>query len=173
MSDLFNKAWRRYKNSVYKDCHDNVARYYDKIQKEKFDYVIIGEVWNHYTSDNIINKLGDARSEALSRQRIEVVMRKAMGIIIKSGAKPVIIKTIYIAPKEYVPCFYQNVKLRAHNKDASCERGVWNGDGSDWFNQLFKQLKTEYPSLIIIDPKRVQCSGKNCVTEIDGIPIYQ
>lgn len=165
--------WGRYKNNVYKDCHDNVARYYDNIQKEKFDYVIIGEVWNHYTGDNIINKLGDARSEALSRQRIEVAMRKAMGIIVKSGAKPVIIKTIYIAPKEYVPCFYQNVKLRAHNKDASCERGVWNGDGSDWFNQLFKQLKTEYPSLIIIDPKRVQCSGKNCVTEIDGIPVYR
>ena len=170
---IYQFDWGRYKNSVYKNCHDNTTRYYNLINSQKFDYVILGEVWENYDGDNIINQLGDKRSVKLSRQRIEKSFKIALDIIIKSGATPVLIKTIYIAPMGYTPCFYQNIKLRKNPGQNTCNTGVFSGDEKEWFSQLFSRLKSEYPSLILIDPKDAQCKGGRCITSIDGLPIYR
>jgi peptidoglycan/LPS O-acetylase OafA/YrhL len=170
---IYQFDWWYFKNTVYNECHDNTERYYDNIKKGKFDYVILGEVWMNYAGDNIINNIGDKRSINLSRVRIEAAMRNALDIIIKSGAKPVIIKTIYVMPQNYMSCFYQHIKIRKDYTPNSCNPNLWVGDNNEWFTQLFNKIKNDYPSLIVIDPKDVQCSGNTCKTDIDGIPVYR
>lgn len=39
--------------------------------------------------------------------------------------------------------------------------------------QLFSNLRDKYPSLIIIDPKDVQCPNGVCKAEIYGVPLYR
>lgn len=170
---IYQFDWWYFKNTVYQECHDNTEKYYDNIKKGKFDYVIIGEVWMNYAGDNIINNIGDKRSIDLSRERIEVSMRKALDIIVKSGARPVIVKTIYPMPQSYMSCFYQRIKTRKDYIPNSCNPTPWEGDNNEWFTQIFNEMKKDYPSLIVIDPKDVQCSGKTCKTDIDGIPVYR
>lgn len=170
---IYQFDWWYFKNTVYQDCHDNTKKYYDNIKEGNFDYVIIGEVWMNYASDNIINKIGDKRSTELSRQRIELAMKKAMDIIVESGATPVIIKSIYPMPQNYMSCFYQHIKTRSNYISNSCNTKLWSGDENEWFSLLFKKIKKDYPSLIIIDPKDVQCEGQKCKTDIDGIPVYR
>ncbi|WP_427166972.1 SGNH hydrolase domain-containing protein [Citrobacter koseri] len=36
-----------------------------------------------------------------------------------------------------------------------------------------RALLTEYPSLIFIDPKKIQCKNNNCISHIDSIPVYR
>ena len=173
LPDIYQFDWWYFKNTVYQECHDNTGKYYDNIKKGKFDYVIIGEVWNNYAGDNIINNIGDKRSVDLSRKRIEIAMTKAFDLIIKSGARPVIIKTIYNMPQNYMTCFYKHIKTRNDYISNSCNPTPWSGDDNEWFTQIFNKMKKDYPSLIVIDPKDVQCSGNICKTDIDGIPVYR
>jgi peptidoglycan/LPS O-acetylase OafA/YrhL len=170
---IYQFDWWYFKNTVYQECHDNTEKYYENIKKGKFDYVIIGEVWMNYAGNNIINRIGDKRSVDLSRGRIEVAMRNALDIIVKSGARPVIIKTIYSMPRHYMTCFYQHIKLREQLKTNSCSTNYFHGEQNQWFSQLFVKMKKEYPSLIFIDPKDVQCEGEICKTDINGIPVYR
>ncbi|PHI29479.1 acyltransferase family protein [Budvicia aquatica] len=173
LPDIYLFDWWYFKNKIYEECYDNTVKYYKNIENGKFDYVIIGEVWMNYANDNIINKLGDERSTALSRTRYEIALRKALDTIIRSGARPVIIKTIYSMPKNYMGCFYQKIKLRETNANDVCSFGVFNGDSNSWDSQIFNMLKIDYPSLIIIDPKDVQCQDDKCKTSINGIPVYR
>jgi len=173
LPDIYQFDWWYFKNTAYQECHDNTEKYYDNIKKGKFDYVIIGEVWMNYAGNNIINRIGDKRSVDLSQERIEVAMRKALDIIVKSGARPVIIKTIYPMPQNYMNCFYQHIKTRKDYISNSCNPTLWAGDNNEWFTQLFNKMKKDYRSLIVIDPKDVQCSGKTCKTDIDGVPVYR
>lgn len=170
---IYQFDWWYFKNTVYQECHDNTKKYYDHIKNGKFDYVIIGEVWPNYSGDNIINKMGDKRSLDLSRNRIELAIKKAMDIIITSGATPVIIKEIYPMPQNYMSCFYQHIKMRKDYTPNSCNPFLWSGNDNGWFTQLFNKLQSDYPTLILIDPKDVQCSGNVCKTDIDGIPVYR
>lgn len=81
--------------------------------------------------------------------------------------------TIYTMPPNYMTCFYKHIKLRTNYIDNACNPFMWTGDVNEWFSQLFETMKNEYPSLIIIDPKDIQCLGKTCRTDIDGVPIYR
>lgn len=170
---IYQFDWWYFKNTVYQECHDNTERYYNNIKSGKYDYVIIGEAWNNYAGDHVINKTGDKRSVELSRARIEVAMRKALDIIVASGARPAIIKTIYPMPENYMSCFYQHTKLRKDLPSGACSPNDFRGDDEQWFSQLFLKIKSEYPSLIIINPKNIQCEGRFCKTNINGIPVYR
>ncbi|MFZ4834212.1 acyltransferase family protein [Rouxiella sp. Mn2063] len=170
---IYQFDWWYFKNRVYQECHDNTEKYYDHIRNGNFDYVIIGEVWDAYSGDHIINNENDKRSIELSRERIKISIRKALDIIVKSGAKPVIIKTIYPMPENYMTCFQRRIKLREQYSGDSCNAALWHGDSNEWFTTLFNTLKNEYPTLIIIDPKDVQCSKDSCKTDINGVPVYR
>lgn len=170
---IYQFDWWYFKNTTYDECHENTKKYYDNIKRGNFDYVIIGEVWNNYAGDNVIKNVGDKRSTDLSRERIEIAMREALHIVVNSGAKPVIIKTIYSMPRNYMTCFYQHIKLRDRLATNACSTNNFHGDQNQWFSQLFVKMKRDYPSLIIIDPKDVQCEGGFCKTDINGIPVYR
>ncbi|PFA64710.1 acyltransferase, partial [Bacillus sp. AFS015802] len=44
---------------------------------------------------------------------------------------------------------------------------------TEWFSILFSKLNKDYPGLIVIDPKDIQCRGGTCKTEINGVPNYR
>jgi Predicted acyltransferases len=170
---IYQYDFWNYKGEVYQQCHDNVDAYYKEIQSGKYKYVIISEVWENYALFNIYNDARDKKSRELSIQRITKAAHDGITRIVASGATPVIVKSMYPMPRGYLTCFYEHFKTRSAYMSSSCNPEPWQGDSKLWTTTLFKNLQQDFPSLIIIDPKLVQCDGQNCKTEIDGIPLYR
>lgn len=173
LPNIYLYDWSNHKNTVYQRCYDQTAKYYQLIKNSHFDYVIFGQVWNNYASNHVINKLGDVRTVEESRKRVEKAMREALDIIIATGAKPVFIKTVNFMPSGFMTCFYENAKLRKDFADNNCNPKNYKGEGNTWMDQLFVKLKQDYPTLITIDPKDVQCDKNICLTDIEGVPVYR
>ncbi|WP_311886762.1 MULTISPECIES: acyltransferase family protein [unclassified Pseudomonas] len=167
----------KYTNALYQKCHDATRRYYDLIAKRHFKYVILGQFWEAYLDDDIVTRLDDPRSPELSQQRLGVAIRKALDIIVESGATPVFLENTLPMPAGINTCLLQQVKLRglmgSAEQSSLCATAPWSGAKEPALEQLFNELKAEYPGLIVIDPKIVQCKDAACMTTVDGLPVYR
>lgn len=169
--------WWKSKDTIYEACHNNVADYYDLIRKNHYKYVMIGQIWESYTGGSIVTKLDDERTTELSHQRFEVAIREALNIIKESGATPVFLKATFPMPPGVNECLARRVTLRdtmgSVESSQACESAAWDGTENPWLKSVFDQLKVEYPNLILIDPKDVQCTSEKCMTTVDGMPVYR
>lgn len=172
---LYN--WYKYKNALYEKCHNAAQRYYDLISRSQFKYVILGQYWEAYLTDAVVTKLDDPRSLELSHQRLSVAIREALDIIVISGAIPVFLKNTLPMPPGINECLFKQVKLRGFmgsaEQSSQCGSVRWSGVEDLVLVKLFSDLQAEYPSLIIIDPKGVQCKDGTCMTVVDGLPVYR
>ncbi|WP_167519676.1 acyltransferase family protein [Intestinirhabdus alba] len=156
----------------YKTCHDNVEQYYKQIKSKKYDYVIIAQVWPNYANFSVRSKLDEKSTPDNSIKEIGVSTEKGIRLIIESGATPVLINTMQPMPDNYLTCFYEHFKTRGKYVHNDCNQDSRPARVA-WVEQLFSNLKDKYPSLVIIDPKDVQCPNGVCKAEINGIPLYR
>lgn len=170
---LYQYDWWIHHNTVYSQCHINTNEYYRKIASEHFNYVIIGELWPMYVSDKIINHPSDARSPELAKTRLDIALRDAFNIITKSGAVPVVMKEIFTRPTGYESCMKEKIIHRESYQDGSCNVPNVAVPPRSWFDEEFTALKKDYPSLIVIDIKDVQCADNHCMTEVNGISVFR
>ena len=168
---------KKYKNGLYQKCHDATQRYYDLITRSHFQYVIIGQFWEAYLSADIVTEVDDPRSLELSQQRLGAAIRDALDIIVASGATPIFLMNTLPMPAGINECLLRQVKLRgwmgSDEQSSLCASSTWSGSEDPVLAKLFSDLQAEYPTLILIDPKGVQCEDGTCVTTIDGLPVYR
>lgn len=161
-----------YKGDYYQACHENVKKYYEAIRSHKYQYVIISQVWENYAAFRVREHITDASSSAESINTLTRATEQAVQDIIDAGAQPILIKSMFPMPANYLTCFYEHFKTRSEYAHQACNpQPQMNTDV--WTEQLFSTLQAKFPTLIVIDPKRVQCPGGVCKTEIDGIPLYR
>ncbi|HAU1682760.1 TPA: acyltransferase [Legionella pneumophila] len=165
--------WWHFKDTIYQDCYEQTEKYYRMIKENRYDYVIIGQVWNNYVSAHIINQLGDDYSAELTKKRLADALDKALGVIISSGAKPVLIESTALTHKNLHQCFFKHIKLRQHYNAEECRFTLTRSDNEIWLNQLFDNMQRKYPQLVIIDPKKIQCRDNVCDSDLNGIPVYR
>ncbi len=165
--------WWYFKKQIYPECREQTEKYYHMIRENHYDYVIIGQIWTNYLSDSVINHLGDERSLALTKKRLETALDQALNIITDSGAKPVLIQSTAVPKENSHDCFFKHIKFRRAYDPKECSFPLIVSSGEQWFNDLFDRMKAKYPQLIIIDPKKVQCENNQCKVEIHGIPTYR
>lgn len=171
---IWQYDWWIYKNKKYQACHDSTEDFYKQIKKNNYDYVILGEVWGNYINGpHIINNDNYERSDELTKQRVRAAAFKAMDIITASGATPVIINTIYIMPVGYQECLKHAAVWRTKISNTNCGETHMKNDENPYLSDLFKELAQNYPDLIFIDPKDVQCPENKCITQIDSLPVYR
>lgn len=168
---------KKYKNALFQKCHDAAQRYYEMIANKHFKYVILGQFWEAYLNGDIVTKRDDPHSLELSRQRFGVAIRQALDIIVASGAIPVFLENTLPMPSGINACLLRQVKLRglmgSVEQGNLCATTPWSGSKEPALETLFNDLKTEYPGLIVIDPKTVQCTGDACMNTVDGFPVYR
>lgn len=165
--------WWHFKNQIYQECYAETQRYYQMISANHYNYVLLGQNWSNYLSENVINELGDARSISLTKKRIKVALNEALKTIVASGAKPVIIKTSALMQEKSSDCFFKHIKLHKKYDSSECRFEVVSSTKDLWFEQLFAAMQERYPQLILIDPKKVQCLNNQCSADIKGIPVYR
>jgi peptidoglycan/LPS O-acetylase OafA/YrhL len=177
LPEVYLYDWYKYKNTLYQKCHDAAQQYYELIAKSHFKYVIVGQFWEAYLTDAIVTKLDDPRSVELSQQRLGVAIRKALDVIVKSGATPIFLMNTLPMPPGINECLLRQVKLRglmgSTEQSSRCALAPWSGAEEPVLAKLFGNLQAEYPRLIVIDPKDAQCKDGICITTIDGLPIYR
>ncbi|MDH1256414.1 MULTISPECIES: acyltransferase family protein [Pseudomonas] len=169
--------WYKAKNALYEKCHTAAQHYYHLIADSHFQYVIIGQFWEAYLTATIVTKLDDPRSLELTQQRLEVAVRQALDIIVDSGATPIVLMSTLPMPARINECLLRQVKLRgmlgSAEQSRSCAAVTWSGLEDPLLTRLFGQLQVEYPQLIVLDPKKVQCTDGTCLTSVNGVPVYR
>ncbi|MBY4841129.1 acyltransferase [Pantoea sp. DY-5] len=171
---IWQYDWWIYKDTVYDKCHEKTEHYFQLIQQNHYDYVVIGEVWEMYASGpHLITNIDDQRSEFLSKSRMNSALRNALNIIVETGARPVLIKTIFPMPQDYQECINKHEILREEFSSSACNALRPRGKDDAYIASLFEQVKADYPSLIIIDPKDIQCLKGKCISQIDSVPVYR
>ena len=165
--------WWHFRNQIYQECYDQTARYYRLIQNNHYDYVIIGQIWSNYLSNNVINHLDDKRSLELTQTRLKTALDDALTIIVNSGAKPVLVKSTALMQKNFHDCFFKHIKLRQPYHPEHCNFALSHSKKEQWLNNLFAEMQIKYPQLILIDPKKVQCQNNICNADINGVPVYR
>ncbi|QRK81667.1 acyltransferase [Pseudomonas granadensis] len=177
LPNIYLYNWYKAKNALYQKCHNAAQRYYEMIASHHFRYVIIGQFWEAYLTDAIVTRLEDPRSVELSQQRLGVALRQALDIIVKSGATPVFLMNTLPMPTGINECLLKQVKLRgllgSDEQSIQCASVPWSNDEDPTLARLFSELQGEYPSLIVIDPKSLQCKDGACATTVDGLPVYR
>lgn len=166
------------RKGLSKDCHDDSMGYYDLIAQNHYKYVMLGLAWENYAGHpDIVTKLDDPRSVELSRQRFDVAIRDALDAIKQSGATPIFLEAPFPMPVGVNDCLYRDVKLHGLTDNGEevrkCSSAPWTPHKDSRLKKLFIDLKSEYPNLIIIDPKKVQCTDSACMTAIEGVPVYR
>lgn len=177
LPNIYLYNWYKAKNALYQKCHNAAQRYYEMIASHHFRYVIIGQFWEAYLTDAIVTRLEDPRSVELSQQRLGVALRQALDIIVKSGATPVFLMNTLPMPTGINECLLKQVKLRgllgSAEQSIQCASVPWSNDEDPTLARLLSELQGEYPSLIVIDPKSLQCKDGACATTVDGLPVYR
>ena len=165
--------WWYFKNQIYQECYDQTLKYYQMIQQNHYDYVMIGQIWDNYFSDSLINHPGDRRSRELAKQRLKIALDKALKIITKSGAKPVLIQSTALSQGNTYQCFFNHIKWHQPYNPKKCSFILHLSENEQWLYKLFEEMKIKYPQLIVIDPKKIQCRNKECFADINGVPVYR
>ncbi|WP_080571096.1 SGNH hydrolase domain-containing protein [Pantoea agglomerans] len=174
LPDTYLYDWWSFRNQTFDKCHENTAKYYELIAKNHYDYVILSQVWEWYVSGpHVINHPGDERSDVLTKERFDVAIRQALKAIIASGARPVIIRTVAPMPVNYQSCIRHHVIFREPYRQDECDNQNPQSPEKEWTLPLFDQLQKEFPTLIVIDPKKVQCENGYCITALNGTPTYR
>lgn len=173
LPDIYLFDWWKYKDTVYQDCYNQTKKYYQTIKENHFDYVILGQLWNNYYSNHIIQQLNDKRSLDLTKKRLKIALDEALSRISSSGARPVIIDNLVVMPPQIYNCFSKHIKLRQPYNPSQCSFNNHLTEDRLWFLNLFSEMQTKYPELILIDPSKVQCNEKICRGDISGVPIYR
>ncbi|WP_298627585.1 acyltransferase family protein [uncultured Legionella sp.] len=170
---LYLYDWWYFKDKTYQECYRQTQKYFSKIQQNRYDYVIIGQIWGDYLTDSIINSIGDERSVSLAKYRFREALERALKIITESGANPVLIKSTALTKHNARECVFKHFKLHQSYVADECNFRLQLSEQEHWIYSLFEELALKYPQLIVIDPTLVQCPEQLCNVEFNGVPIYR
>lgn len=141
-----------------KTCTKKTKELYSLIESGKFDMVIFSQRWRGYSHN---------------MPAYTASLKESIEFVIKAGAQPVIVYPVAEAEggkvKNLNQCFYQNIK-----QPELCD--IPKTSSNKMLQQVYKmfdEVEAAYPSVITIDPQKVQCSTESCATHYKGIPLYE
>ncbi len=172
-----------YYGEVYRQCHAAARKHFLSIKTNKYNYVILGQVWDRYINEGNIS-FESEKFKAPSGQAktvMEQALNNGLKIITDSGAIPIILNNTYdtsgVNPYytnniNVNKCFFRNIKL--HKRlDRQCDFTVPDDSTREWTKQLFQKMKQKYPTLIVIDMMDIQCPNKKCISSIHNYPVFK
>lgn len=174
LPDIYLYDWWKYRNTLFKKCHDAAVAYHQLIADNHYDFVVIGFNWKAYAgSSAVVHSIDDERSQSLSRARMKDALMKSLAIITASGATPVLFESNMSMPVGANDCVYRSIKLRKTLAESDCPTSVPAPLEDPWLSDVLRVAQHEFPRLIVIDPKDVQCREGQCDLVIDGLPVYR
>lgn len=127
------------------------------IKSKEYKYVVLAGEWSKDIYSKSINSL-----------------KESVKLVIDNGSIPILIlDTPILSPNINNLCSLEKQSLPFLFKANACQLEVrYVAQQQQAFTDLVKKIKTAYPQLVVIDPKKAICDDKHCNTEIDNTPIY-
>jgi peptidoglycan/LPS O-acetylase OafA/YrhL len=140
------------------------------IAESHFDYVILAGQWpSRDDVDKVIINGAIASSENALRQELTLRLRGTLQAIIAAGANPVLIKDS-AATQASPRCALLKASFNAEVEcDSPQEMALAR---YQFFDDILATLSTDFPTLIVIDPKEIMCNSDKCLSTVDGTPLY-
>ncbi len=149
-------------------CQEYIARAEQRINKKNYDYVILGQRWGGYLSVDDLNNIDIERVTVVQK-----ALDETLSAILATGARPVIFMESFLDLQNGDNlCFYKAIKRRSP-MNTMCDVPLSQNTQQKVMEEILLGLTAKYPTLILIDPKIVQCPQGICLSAIDGIPIYE
>jgi len=154
------------------------------IAKTRPDKVFIAGRWSLYseTTRNSGEKgnrifLGDrsdyAESVSNSRRALEKGLVNTIEFLLKHDITPIVFEQVPDYPFKPSNCL---IKKNTYSwmEDVSCDVSRTLVDSRFSFvNGMFSRIKSQYPMVKFISIRDVLCDEKQCVSEINGVPLYE
>jgi hypothetical protein len=105
---------------------------------------------------------------------VQAGLHNAIEVIIKIGAIPVVIAQSAESTVNSNTCFFRHLRMGQSDR-SDCQIDVEDQDlhtKSREIKKIFSELKEKYPTIRQIDIQSIQCLEGKCITEIDGLPLY-
>ena len=147
-----------FKNVVeYVSVTDRNKAIANLIKSKKYKYVILAGEWSNALYSSSIDSIQDS-----------------IKLVIDNGSIPILILDTPTLNTDVTNlCPLEKNKLPLIFGENSCKLNIeFVTQQQLIFSNLVKKLKKEFPTLVVIDPKRAICNDSYCNIEIDNIPIY-
>jgi len=162
---LFDLGWG---SNLYKanKCKDRNTLASEHIKNNSFDYVVLAASWPEIATRRIFT---DQRIESNDEKRklLTEQFDYTLGLIVNSGATPIIIEDIPTLGGLSPKC---TIKKSIYNDSLNCQT---NKNSNHLISNLVQNIRSKYPQLIVLRPQDIICTGKICKMDVDNTPIYR
>lgn len=139
-----------------------------KIEEDGYRAVVLaGSFATHYNSGDFEAASEDAKGTKVFEQQFEEAVR----LIQTAGAVVVVVKGNPLLGDIPADCPLVNARFGFSNR---CDVALQTHQAyfRKW-DALLKVLSLKYPKMVVIDPAEIMCNQKDCLSEIDGLPLYR
>jgi len=147
-------------------CMQRNNRAMEHIEKQKFDFVILGASWPTVATKRIII---DSHNTTPKKVRETFLKQFELTIqrIVSSGAIPIVITNTPTLGGKSPKC---PIQKDIYNEQLNCSIGLADNSLID---EAINFFKPKYPQLQPIDLSQLMCNGESCVMQLQNIPLYR
>jgi peptidoglycan/LPS O-acetylase OafA/YrhL len=136
------------------------------ILANNFDYVVLAASWPHETSQRMFtdSKVVD---NVEKRMLLKSKLSDTLTMITQSGAIPIFIEDTPTLHGKSPKC---PIKKAVFNDSLDCS--IKRVDNK-MLDGIIKELRQDFPMLIVMQPHNLICNGSDCTMALDGLPLYR
>lgn len=135
----------------------------EMIKKNHYDYVVLGGFWNYYPDYVLKGKKYSNKNYVALAQGID----NAIKTVVLAKSIPVLILDIPPLLRVPIICGFTRIGF---NQCFNSTKDIMKIEAVT--RNFLVNMKHKYPNMRFIDPSRVICQNKQCVSAINGIPLY-
>ena len=149
----------------FKQRNDAISKH---LKQHHYKLVILSGYFSVYLKPEM--RLSDSKSEQ-QKQVFENGMRRAIQQIIASGARPMILLDSPVLAGQKAIC---NIRAESLDLKRDCSLPLMQlQQQQQYYLPIIKQLETEFPQLLVVNPNQILCDSKHCRLDLHGVPLYR
>lgn len=155
-------------------CYTHINDFYNTLDKSPYRYVVLGSFWANL--DIYGGYFFDQENPQFNAETSHKVLRRSLYQSLKrlldNGITPVIIEDNPDISEKTLKCSHRKI-LRPGFNDA-CTMPLNDFTAQQVFaRQLLDDVKRDFPQVRFIQPAKVMCNDTDCLTEMQGMPLYR
>lgn len=136
------------------------------LKRERFDVIVLAGNYTGFYENEVL------RADSLKgHQAFEVGMREAIKAAQSAAPKVIVITTIPKLSKGLHDCTLRSERF---GLPLSCELPLRDHlERTKRVSQFLHGLQRDFPDLVLVTPDAIMCDASYCLTEMDGVPLYE
>ena len=136
------------------------------LRRRKFDTVVLAGVYARFHEGEVLRA-----GRAEDREAFRAGMRAALRLATSAASRVVVLETVPRLADGLHDC---TLRAERYRRDLDCALPA--GDHLArvaGVKDFFEALRAEFPDVVWLDPAAVMCNAQECVTEMNGTPLYR